>query len=83
MGVVTHPPQLLVHLSFELLMEFYSHNQFPESRRAVYIAFFKNVKNVSHLRNRIVKAATAEGAVGDAERAAVNFAFVEAKLVSR
>lgn len=48
----------------------------------VFAAKFKHVKNAGAIRARIVKAATLEGPEGDEERDAVNFAFINAKLVS-
>lgn len=49
----------------------------------IFAAKFNNVKNAGAIRARIVKAATMDGADGDEERDAVNFAFINAKLVSR
>lgn len=48
----------------------------------IFAAKFKHVKNAGAIRQRIVKAATMEGPEGDKERDAVNFAFINAKLVS-
>ena len=48
----------------------------------VFAAKFKHVKNAGEIRARIVKAASMEGPEGDKERDAVNFAFINAKLVS-
>jgi len=56
---------------------------YPQFNAVVYVAKFKEVKNADAVRTRIVKAATVVGSAGDAEREAVNFAFIEAKLVSR
>ncbi|KAH8824815.1 kinase binding protein CGI-121-domain-containing protein [Flagelloscypha sp. PMI_526] len=44
-----------------------------------HLVLYTNVKNASDLRKRIVAAATAES---DDERNALNFAFVEAKLIT-
>ena len=63
-------------------METYAYAQFPAHLSVVHIALFTNIKNASVIRSRIVKAATMEGMAGDTERNAINFAFVEAKLVS-
>lgn len=49
----------------------------------VFAAKFKHVKNAGKIRARIVNAATLEGPEGDKERDAVNFAFINAKLVRR
>ncbi|KAH0839516.1 hypothetical protein J3R83DRAFT_374 [Lanmaoa asiatica] len=48
----------------------------------VFTAKFKNVKNAGAIRARIVKAATMEGPEGDKERDAVNFAFINATLIT-
>ena len=61
------------------LLEVYRYPQFIRS--AVFAAKFTNVKNAGAIRARIVKAATMEGPEGDEERDAVNFAFINARLV--
>ncbi|KAI9572472.1 kinase binding protein CGI-121-domain-containing protein [Boletus coccyginus] len=48
----------------------------------IYAAKFKHVKNAGAIRERIVKASTMEGPEGDKERDAVNFAFINAKLIT-
>lgn len=48
-----------------------------------YIALFRNVSNSEKLKNRIVSASVAEGEFGDKEREAVNFTFIDARLVSQ
>ena len=58
---------------------YYPH--FPSALSTVHIALFTDVSNAASLRARIIAASTKEGADGDAEREAVNFAFVDAKLV--
>ncbi|TFY63359.1 hypothetical protein EVG20_g6351 [Dentipellis fragilis] len=63
-------------------METYAYPHFPPSSSAVHVALFTNVTNASDLRARIVKASTLEGPEGDAERARVNFAFIDARLIS-
>ncbi|KAI5119627.1 hypothetical protein M0805_007891 [Coniferiporia weirii] len=63
-------------------METYTYKQFQGLPATVHIALFASVKNAAKLRARIVKASTAEGAEGEAERDAVNFAFIEARLVT-
>ncbi|KAL5527021.1 hypothetical protein ACEPAG_5812 [Sanghuangporus baumii] len=63
-------------------METYVYNHFPDRISSVHIALFTSVKNAAELRSRIVKAATTEGSEGEAEREAVSFAFIEAKLVT-
>lgn len=59
-------------------MEIIAYNNFQAK---VHLALFTSVANSKEIRERIIKASTADGANGDAERAAVNFAFVDAKLV--
>ncbi|KAI6099057.1 kinase binding protein CGI-121-domain-containing protein [Pisolithus sp. B1] len=56
--------------------------RYPQFDAVVYAAKFKDVKNAEALRSRIVKAASLDGAEGEAERDAINFAFVEAKLIT-
>ncbi|KAL5488403.1 hypothetical protein ACEPAI_6521 [Sanghuangporus weigelae] len=63
-------------------METFVYNHFPNRISSVHIALFASVKNAAELRSRIVKAATTEGPEGEAEREAINFAFIEAKLVT-
>ena len=62
-------------------METYLYNHFPDHLSSVHIALFTSVKNAAEIRSRIVKAAMMEGPEGEAEREAVNFAFIDAKLV--
>jgi EKC/KEOPS complex subunit CGI121/TPRKB len=47
----------------------------------VHLALFVNVTNAAKLKARIVRASTLEGTEGQVEREAVNFAFVDARLV--
>ncbi|KAF9531009.1 kinase binding protein CGI-121-domain-containing protein [Crepidotus variabilis] len=63
-------------------MESIQYPQFDLKRSKVHIALFKNVSNSGQVKSRIVAAATAEGDYGLQERAAVNFAFVEARLIT-
>jgi EKC/KEOPS complex subunit CGI121/TPRKB len=55
--------------------------RFPHFDASIYIALFNNVENASSLRTRLVTASTMTGEEGEAERAAVNFAFIDARLV--
>ncbi|KAI6039258.1 kinase binding protein CGI-121-domain-containing protein [Pisolithus marmoratus] len=55
---------------------------YPQFNAVVYAAKFNDVKNAEALRSRIVKAASLDGAEGESERDAVNFAFIEAKLIT-
>lgn len=64
------------------MMETYRYSQFPPHLSVVHLALYKNITNSGQIRTRIIHAATAEGDQGDQERAAVNFAFIDARLVS-
>ena len=61
-------------------MEVYDYPQF--SLQAA-VCLFTDVKNGAEIRRKIIKAATCQGEEGGPLRDAVNFAFVDAKLVSR
>lgn len=63
-------------------MESYHLSQFPVDHSSVHLAFFKNVTNSADLRKRLVAAATMEGEEGDRERDLLDYAFVEANMVS-
>ncbi|KAH7930319.1 CGI-121-domain-containing protein, partial [Leucogyrophana mollusca] len=63
-------------------MDILRYPQFPAHLSAVYVALFSEVNNAAALRSRIVKAASIPGAEGDAEREAVNFAFIDARLIT-
>ena len=56
---------------------------YPHFSSTAYVALFNCVTNAAQLRARIVRASSLEGDEGDAERDAVNFAFVDARLVGR
>ncbi|TXT07514.1 hypothetical protein VHUM_03234 [Vanrija humicola] len=62
-------------------METYTLAHFPPNVRTLHVAYFENVANAPEIRRRLVQAATAPGAEGDAARAAVDFAFIEAGLL--
>lgn len=64
-----------------LTMESYHYSQFPPELSTVYIALFTGVQNASQLRSRLIQAATMVGPDGEVEREAVNFSFIEARLV--
>ena len=55
---------------------------FQADHSCAYIALFRNVSTSEKLKNRIISASVAEGKLGDKEREAVNFAFIDARLVS-
>jgi EKC/KEOPS complex subunit CGI121/TPRKB len=54
---------------------------YPHFSSRAHVALFNCVTNAAELRARIVRASTLEGDEGDAEREAVNFAFIDARLV--
>ncbi|KAG2344960.1 CGI-121-domain-containing protein, partial [Suillus weaverae] len=61
-------------------METYHYSQFNHA--AVHVALFDNVTNATAIRSRIVQAARNLGVDGNTEREAVNFAFIDARLIS-
>ncbi|KAG5653276.1 hypothetical protein H0H81_001340 [Sphagnurus paluster] len=63
-------------------MEIFNIPQFTPERRIVHAALYTNVTNGGVLRQRIIAAANATGAVGEDEREAVNFAFIDARLIT-
>jgi len=56
--------------------------QFPHFPASVHIALFNNVKNPASLRARLITASMMEGEEGERERAAVNFAFIDGRLIT-
>jgi len=62
-------------------MESLNFPHFDPKHSQVHIALFRDVTNAASLKSRIVAAATAKGEHGDKEREAVNFAFIDARLV--
>lgn len=54
---------------------------YPHFSSTAHLALFVNVTNAAKLKARIVRASTLEGTEGQIEREAVNFAFVDARLV--
>jgi EKC/KEOPS complex subunit CGI121/TPRKB len=54
---------------------------YPQFSSTVHLALFNHVTNAAKLKARIVCASTSEGTEGQIEREAVNFAFVNARLV--
>jgi EKC/KEOPS complex subunit CGI121/TPRKB len=51
-------------------------------RATTHVALFLNVRNAATLRKRIIGAATMDEEAGEQEREEVNFAFINARLVS-
>ncbi|OSD01986.1 CGI-121-domain-containing protein [Trametes coccinea BRFM310] len=62
-------------------MDTFRYPHLPSELSTVHIALFTNVTNSAALRARIVRASQLEGPDGDAEREAVNFAFIDARLI--
>jgi EKC/KEOPS complex subunit CGI121/TPRKB len=63
-------------------METYTFPTFPSYATPVHIALFENVANASDIRKKLIEASTMEGQEGDKARAAVDFGFIDASLVS-
>ena len=63
-------------------MEIYRYSQFPPELATVYVTLFTGVHNAAELKKRLVTASVMPGDEGEIEREAVNFAFVDARLVS-
>jgi EKC/KEOPS complex subunit CGI121/TPRKB len=63
-------------------MESYNLPHFPVEHSSIHLAFFRNVTNSADLRKRLVAAATMEGSEGDVERDILDYAFIEANMVS-
>ncbi|KAG2114646.1 CGI-121-domain-containing protein [Suillus discolor] len=61
-------------------METYYYSQFNHA--VVRVALFDDVTNAAAIRSRIVQAARNLGVDGNTEREAVNFAFIDARLIS-
>ena len=55
---------------------------FQSDRSYAHIALFRNVSSSEKLKNRLVSASSTEGELGDKEREAINYAFINARLVS-
>lgn len=62
-------------------MESFAFPHLPAHLQNIYICFFANVSNSKYLRARLISASTLPGDAGDAEREAVNFAFLDPKAV--
>ena len=65
------------------MMETFTNPHFPKNLSVAHVALYAPVNNAKELRSRIIQAATLEGDEGEQERQAVNFAFIDARLVSR
>ncbi|KAI0352537.1 CGI-121-domain-containing protein [Trametes cingulata] len=62
-------------------METFRYSHLPADSSTVHIALFTNVSNSAQLRSRIVRASQLDGPDGETEREAVNFAFIDARLI--
>jgi EKC/KEOPS complex subunit CGI121/TPRKB len=56
---------------------------FKQPHSKAFIALCRNVFNAAELKSRIISASITEGEAGQKEREAMNFAFVNARLVSK
>ncbi|KAJ7645637.1 kinase binding protein CGI-121-domain-containing protein [Mycena polygramma] len=63
-------------------MQSYQLPQFPTHLSCVHAALYTNVSDSDSLRKRLITASTAEGSDGERERDAVNFSFIEARLIT-
>ncbi|KAF7433549.1 hypothetical protein PC9H_005507 [Pleurotus ostreatus] len=63
-------------------METFTNPHFPRNLSVAHVALFAPVNNAKDLRSRIIKAATLDGDEGEQERQAVNFAFIDARLIT-
>ena len=62
-------------------METFHYPQLPSEFATIYIALSTDVGNATELKKGLVAASIMPGEEGDIEREAVNFAFVDARLV--
>ncbi|KAF8590272.1 CGI-121-domain-containing protein [Ramaria rubella] len=63
-------------------METHTYPHLPAEVSTVHVTLFFNVSNAAQLRNRLIAAANISGDDGEREREAVNYAFVEANLIT-
>lgn len=62
-------------------METLEYPHLPPKVSTVHLALFTNVSNAANLRRRLVYAVNLPGEDGEREREAINYAFVDARLV--
>ncbi|KAH7101156.1 CGI-121-domain-containing protein [Auriculariales sp. MPI-PUGE-AT-0066] len=55
---------------------------YPALNSTVHVALLDGVRDAKRLRSRLVAAAAMQGAEGETEREAINFAFIEAPLIA-
>ncbi|KAJ7644349.1 kinase binding protein CGI-121-domain-containing protein [Roridomyces roridus] len=63
-------------------MQSYQLPHLPPHLSSVHAALFKDVSDAAQLRQRLITASTAEGPDGTRARDALNFAFIEARLIT-
>ncbi|KAJ6620735.1 kinase binding protein CGI-121-domain-containing protein [Mycena sp. CBHHK59/15] len=63
-------------------MESYQLPQFSPYLSCVHVALYTDVSSPDLLRKRLITASAAEGIDGEREREAINFSFVEARLIT-
>lgn len=64
-------------------METYTLTHLPPSYRRLSIAYFDNVENAAEIKKELVRSAQLEGPEGEEARRRMDFAFVEADVVSQ
>lgn len=62
-------------------MQSFRYPHLPPHLSTVHLALYTNVTTSAEIRARIVRASQLQGPDGDAEREALNFAFIDARLV--
>ena len=62
-------------------MESYTLSQFPAPYSTVHLALFRNLRNASSIRTRLIEAAKMGGPEGEEARKKVEFGFVDAAYV--
>jgi EKC/KEOPS complex subunit CGI121/TPRKB len=63
-------------------MESYVLDGFPAECSSIHLALFQSVSNAADLRRRLVEVATAQGPEAEVERDRLDYAFIDAHLVS-
>ncbi|PIL36534.1 hypothetical protein GSI_00223 [Ganoderma sinense ZZ0214-1] len=62
-------------------MQTFRYPHFPPELSTVHVALFNTVTNSADIRSRIIRASQLQGPDGDTERNALNFAFIDARLI--
>ncbi|KAI1792501.1 CGI-121-domain-containing protein [Ganoderma leucocontextum] len=62
-------------------MQTFRYPHFPPELSTVHVALFTNVSNSADIRSRIIRASQLDGPHGQTERDALNFAFIDARLI--